>query len=144
MKRRVLWSVILTMALSLVFYGANQSPAQAAKRTCTFQLLDRATNTANENKHVIVCFATKLGVSVEKALAVARTESRYDEWAVNPDSGALGLYQHMPTYWDQRVRRYDQLLDRYRVDHRVWHNPRANTLIALGLARDVGWWPWGG
>lgn len=80
-----------------------------------------------------------------QALCVAERESGYWPWAVNSSSGAAGIYQHLPRYWEGRARLY---LRREWFPNSVWppspFRARANVLVSIRLAHAVGWYPWGG
>lgn len=39
---------------------------------------------------------------VEWAMRIMECESRGDPYAQNPSSGAAGLFQHLPKYWEER------------------------------------------
>jgi len=74
-----------------------------------------------------------------KALAIAQRESGLAWYAVNPSSGAAGVYQHLPQYWKARVLSYPAL----RLGPSVF-NARSNILVAIRMAHSGGWGPWGG
>lgn len=40
---------------------------------------------------------------VNRAVRIAWCESRFDPNAVDPRTGGVGLYNHLPRYWDQRA-----------------------------------------
>ncbi|HUG32543.1 MAG TPA: hypothetical protein VMM14_06590 [Acidimicrobiia bacterium] len=40
---------------------------------------------------------------VNRAVRIAWCESRFDPNAVDPRTGGIGLYNHLPRYWDQRA-----------------------------------------
>ncbi len=72
---------------------------------------------------------------VETALAVISCESGGDPNAINPTSGAGGLFQHIPRYWPERAAAIG-LPDASIFD------PIANVAAAAWLVYTVGWSPW--
>lgn len=67
---------------------------------------------------------------IPHALYVARCESTYNTYAVNPSSGTLGLFQIHPDYHIWRFRGRD------------WANAYANADVALEIWHEFGWGPW--
>lgn len=70
---------------------------------------------------------------VNRALRILSCESHGDANAVNPRSGAAGLFQHMPKYWTERSSKAG------------WggasvFDPRANVAVAAWLAYSKGGW----
>lgn len=70
----------------------------------------------------------------ETALCLIWHESRGDPGAVNPSSGASGLFQHLPRFWDERSQAAG------------WSgasifDPEANVAVAAWLRAD-GWQHW--
>jgi hypothetical protein len=88
-------------------------------------------------KSLIRCAAPKLGLSTSKALQVAWRESRYHPGARNNSSGTCGVFQHMPRYWPERVRRW------YWGTDPSCYDGRTNVLVSLRMVRSGGWSPWG-
>lgn len=72
---------------------------------------------------------------VETALAVISCESGGDPNAMNPTSGAAGLFQHIPRYWPDRAAAIG-LPDASIFD------PIANVAAAAWLVATEGWSPW--
>jgi hypothetical protein len=103
--------------------------------------------TYRETRLTIAKAAKKMGVSVRRALCVARRESGYglDERAYNSSSGASGLFQHLRRYWPERVANYNRAM---RKRHWLQVGPnvfdaRSNALVSMWMARR-SWAPWGG
>jgi soluble lytic murein transglycosylase-like protein len=72
---------------------------------------------------------------VDRALRVMWCESKGDPGAVNGRSGAAGLFQHLPKYWDDRAAKAG------------WagadiFDPTANVAVAAWLWRWGGWGHW--
>ena len=67
---------------------------------------------------------------VELAMAVIACESSGDSKAVNPKSGATGLFQHLPGYWS--VRSYYAGVPGASI-----RNPEASTAVAVWLAYNT-------
>ncbi|MEE8491773.1 MAG: transglycosylase SLT domain-containing protein [Acidimicrobiia bacterium] len=70
---------------------------------------------------------------VERAVLIVWCESRYDASAVNPSSGASGLFQHIPRFWSERSQKAG------------WagadiFDPEANTAVAAWLRYSSGDW----
>lgn len=70
----------------------------------------------------------------DKAIRVARCESRLDPSAYNP-AGYLGVFQQARTYWPDRA-------DRYGFDGRSAYNGRANVIVSIRMAHATGWSAW--
>lgn len=77
----------------------------------------------------IICYS-EFAWNCDQALSIAWCESRYNPEAVNPYSGALGLFQMMPGYhW-------------FRFQGGYWGDPWVNTIAAYSLWLEEGWEPW--
>jgi hypothetical protein len=87
-------------------------------------------------KKLIRCTARHYGVSADKALYVARRESRFRPKAYNGWSCAKGIYQHLCRYWPSRASAYG---------FNDWSafNARANIVVTMRMVRRGGWGPWG-
>lgn len=72
---------------------------------------------------------------VELALLVIGCESEGDAGAVNPSSGAAGLFQHIPRYWAERSASAG-------VGGADIFDPAANVAVAAYLVYSDGWWHW--
>ena len=75
---------------------------------------------------------------VDRAMRVLACESNGDPGAVNPTSGAAGLFQHMPRFWEERS---------WAAGYcgRDIFDPVANVAVAAWLAYDApagGWHHW--
>ena len=88
-------------------------------------------------KHLIRCAARHFGVSVDRAISIARRESRFHPRAYNSWSCAKGIYQHLCRYWPKRASTYG-------FDDRSAFNARANIIVTMRMVRHYGWAPWGG
>jgi hypothetical protein len=90
-------------------------------------------------------------VAISTAHYIAHRESGANlwPWARNTYSGTCGVFQHMPRYWESRVRSY---LPARWWGYRRWTdsnlvrctNARANVIVAIRMAHSGGWGPWGG
>jgi hypothetical protein len=76
---------------------------------------------------VIEAAAIKFGTDATLARSVCREETHFNEFAISP-AGARGLFQHMPEYQDEHVRKY-----LHRNPAR-WHWWDAEDSAALGCA----------
>ncbi|NND84778.1 MAG: transglycosylase SLT domain-containing protein [Acidimicrobiia bacterium] len=72
---------------------------------------------------------------VERALRVMWCESRGEPGAVHPTSGATGLFQHLPEFWDERSAGAG-------FDGRSAKDPEANIAVAGWLVARDGWRHW--
>ena len=88
-------------------------------------------------KHLIRCAARHYGVSVDRAISIARRESRFHPRAFNGWSCAKGIYQHLCRYWPKRASTYG-------FDDWSAFNARANVIVTMRMVRRYGWAPWGG
>ncbi len=88
-------------------------------------------------KQLIRCAARRWQVpgGPDKAISVARCESRLSPKAYNP-GGYAGVYQQSMRYWKGRARDYGF------PDWSVY-NGRANVIVSIRMAHRYGWGPWG-
>lgn len=88
-------------------------------------------------KRLLRCAARYYGVNVDKALEIAKRESRFVPTAYNATTCAKGIYQHLCKYWPTRA---------YDFGFRDWsaYNARANIIVTMKMVRRYGWGPWGG
>ncbi len=141
-RRHVVTALSIIAVLSLF-------PALSAKATTTggsrryqyvnsqFCPIDWRMNT-KQVKRLVTCAANHWSVpgGPAKARAIAFRESRFDPQAYN-SSGAMGIYQHMRTYWPNRA---------YSYGFKGWSafNARANIIVTMRMVHRGGWGPWGG
>lgn len=71
------------------------------------------------------------------AMCVANRESGFDPDAYNPDSGASGVYQFIPTSWAYYS-------EKAGYGGESPFKARANVGTAAWVVQHVGWSPWGG
>lgn len=135
------------IAVACLVIATSWIPAQPAEaatnwrwKECRFQYVNgRAGWQPKEVKRTIRCMAPKWGLSESLALSIAYRESRYLEDARNPSSGACGVFQHLPRYWDGRVAAIPQWL--HPIKHSCFAG-RVNILAGLYLAKVSGWHHW--
>ncbi len=72
---------------------------------------------------------------VDRALRVMWCESRGEPGAVHPGSGAAGLFQHLPIFWEERSANAG-------FADRDIHDPEANIAVAGWLVERDGWRHW--
>ena len=72
---------------------------------------------------------------VDRALRVMWCESRGEPGAVHPGSGAAGLFQHLPIFWEERSAAAG-------FADRDIHDPEANIAVAGWLVQRDGWRHW--
>jgi hypothetical protein len=87
-------------------------------------------------KRLIRCAARRWDVAggPDKAVAVARCESRLNPRAYNP-GGYAGVFQQATRYWPSRATNYGF------PDYSVY-NGRANVMVSVRMAHRGGWGPW--
>ncbi len=73
-----------------------------------------------------------LGISLDRWARVAWCESNHNPAVTNSSSGALGLYQHLPRYWPDRLARSGW------EGHGEWDDGRVNAFVSAFHAREVG------
>lgn len=126
----LLLTVLLSASPSLMSAGARTTTVP--RRVCaydwrrsTFQL-----------KKMIRCAARRWPVSggPDKAVSVARCESRFDTDAYNP-GGYAGVYQQATRYWPGRS-------DTFGFRDYSVYNGRANIMVSVRMAHRGGWSPW--
>lgn len=86
--------------------------------------------------HVIEQAAAEYGVDARLMLTIAECESGLRWWARNP-SGASGLFQHMPQYWEARAEAID-------MPGASIMDPVANARAAANMIAHAGtsaWYP---
>jgi hypothetical protein len=136
--------VVVSLVLSPVLLPevAHAEPVQDA---CRFQYLDHHAGwTTLESRREVICAFRLFDPSqTSEALYIADRESSFYAKAVNPYSGAAGLFQHLRGYWDGRVRS----LGKRAWFPRLWpdvspFNARANALITAKMVALGGWGAW--
>lgn len=141
--RRAIVATILLTAISLSFPTAqasalSRSGASLRAVTGTMDTVCRIDwrDSQLKVKKLIRCAAGYYHVSVERALYVARRESRFNPRAYNSSSCAKGLYQHLCRYWPGRA-------DAFGFDNWSAYNGRANVFVTMRMVKRYGWGPWG-
>jgi soluble lytic murein transglycosylase-like protein len=77
-----------------------------------------------------------LGLRTEAvALCVADAESNFDPLAVNPSTGAAGVFQFLPSTWTS----LSELAGRGGASV---FDARANVAVAAWTVAEYGWHPW--
>jgi hypothetical protein len=126
---------LLLTAAPLISAGASTTDDTArmvSRRICDYDW-KRSTY---QLKRLIRCAARRWEVNggPDKAVSVARCESRFDPDAYNP-GGYAGVYQQATRYWPSRATTYG-----FR-DYSVY-NGRANVMVSVRMAHRGGWGPW--
>jgi hypothetical protein len=139
--RRVLVATLLLTAILTVFPVAQASAATTTTTRYTYVSnkicpIDWRQGTWYV-KQLIRCAARHYGISADKALTVAKRESRFVPTAYNSWSCAKGIYQHLCKYWPGRA---------YTYGFKDWSafNARANIIVTARMVKRDGWGPWGG
>jgi hypothetical protein len=120
------------------------SPVEAHEHRqakCTYQDIDPAVWTVPEVKATIRCAVEKFPVSSATAHYIAYRESRYRATALNSSSGACGVYQFIPSTWNDISLRYSRWKKRWNLGDGCT-NARTNVLFAIRYAHQIGWGPW--
>ena len=73
--------------------------------------------------------------ATEVALCVAERESNFDPLAVNPVTGAAGVFQFLPSTWAS----LSELAGRGGASV---YDARANVAVAAWTVAQYGWHPW--
>jgi hypothetical protein len=137
LRRAFVATLVLTAMLTVL--PMPQSSAVTGHLTRTAQKVCRIDwrEGRPQVKHLIRCAARHYGVSVERAVSIARRESRFHPRAFNSWSCAKGVYQHLCRYWPKRASVYG---------FNDWsaYNARANIIVTMRMVRHYGWAPWGG
>jgi len=138
-RRRHLVSALIVAGTLLIAGPASIGPASAAvhretrySEMCRF---DWSRGTW-QLRQLIKCAARRWKVpgGPDKALSVARCESRFNPKAYN-SGGFAGVFQQATYYWPGRARVYG---------FRDWSvfNGRANIIVSIRMAHREGWAPW--
>lgn len=124
----------------------SQSPTALAhehrQERCSYQGVDQTSWTLKEVKATIRCAVEKFPVSERVAHYIAYRESRYNELARNPSSGACGIYQFIPSTWGNMHQMYGKWNRKWNMAESCT-NARTNILYAIRYAHQGGWGPWG-
>ena len=92
-------------------------------------------------KRIIKCAVAHYPVpgGASKALYIARRESRFYPYAVNPNGRFKGIYQQGTSWWDDRYHTYG-----FRYLRPQILNARTNIIVSIRMVHRHGWGPWGG
>lgn len=122
--------------------------AAETARACTgweFQVDHQTPPDVREHRmrRLIECVFREVGIpgEVSTAYVIADRESGYAPWALNPSSGAAGLFQHLQNYWPDRAARLPRDEFPRHPDSSVFH-PRANVWSAAIMVKASGWGAW--
>ena len=113
--------------------GEDAGPSRRVdRRICDYDWK----RSAYQLKRLIRCSARRWSVrgGPDKAVAVARCESRFNPNAYNP-GGYAGVYQQATRYWPSRATTYG--FRNYSV-----YNGRANIMVSVRMAHRTGWGAW--
>lgn len=86
---------------------------------------------AGSVESIVRAAAAEFGVSGDLMVRIARCESGLNPSAVNASSGALGLFQHLPSLWGARAAGLG-------YGYESWSDPTANARVSAVLLRDGG------
>jgi hypothetical protein len=112
------------------------------QQECRFRTFDGKNTWSNEEvTKTIRCGTRRWDLDFAQAMEIAQNESGLNEFATNSSSGACGIFQHLPSYYPDRVR---AIPDRFERLGRSCYNARSNILAALNMANRGGWYPWCG
>ena len=122
-------------------HGTTSSSSTTTQRTAARTLPRRICDidwkrSPFQLKRLIRCAARRWDVAggPDKAVAVARCESRLNPRAYNP-GGYAGVFQQATRYWPSRATIYGF------HDYSVY-NGRANIMVSIRMAHRGGWGPW--
>jgi soluble lytic murein transglycosylase-like protein len=136
-------AILATLILTAVLTGSSAATATATtiEQTRTANVSTKVCPVEWRKgrfyvKKLIRCAAHRYGVNADRALYIARRESRFRPKAYNDWSCAKGIYQHLCRYWPGRA-------DAYGFDDWSAFNARANIMVTMRMVRRGGWGPWG-
>ncbi len=82
-------------------------------------------------EHHVRAAAREFGIPESEFVRVIRCESGMNPYARNSSSGALGLGQHLPSYWPARAAALG-------YSSGAWSDPRANARVSAWLWATSG------
>ncbi len=129
--------LIAASALDTAGASASATTGDTTARMVSRRICDHEWRRSTyQLKRMIRCAARRWRVrgGPDKAVSVARCESRFDPEAYNP-GGYAGVYQQATRYWRARARAYG-----FR-DYSVY-NGRANVVVSVRMAHREGWGAW--
>jgi hypothetical protein len=144
MKCKSVASIVGITLMYLIFApsGASAEPG-LGDRECRFASANGVPGYQRSDVELVIrCAADRFNVSVSTALYVAERESGLGTDQLNESSGACGVYQHIPRYWDGRLATYRRHHRRMDIRSDSCFGKRGNVLVSLWMARQ-GWAPWG-
>lgn len=112
--------------------------------SCRYRTLDgREGWSQHEVRKTIECAVQRYGVALAPVLEIAQRESGLRAEALNPYSGACGVFQQIPSYWPGRRSHHNRVsIDRWDVAPDCT-NARANVLVSVRMMSQGGWSHWG-
>jgi hypothetical protein len=142
LRRPLAAALILTALLSVSPLRSSAGAATTSEVSRSATTLRRAVcdyewqRSTYQLKRLIRCAARRWNVAggPDKAVRVARCESRFDPEAYNA-GGYAGVFQQSTRYWPPRARTYG--FRRYSI-----YNGRANIIVSVRMAHRGGWGPW--
>jgi len=121
-------------AVELAARSANRVAPRVLETGNRASITVVAAHTQKAVRQMIRSLALRYRLDVAKAISVAECESGLNPKAHNPPYA--GVYQHDENRWSKRAQTYghagESVFDAY-----------ANVDVALQMARDSGWGPWG-
>jgi hypothetical protein len=140
LRRAIIATLILTATVTTLPLGqANASPIVGSKVTTSTTKRVCPVDWRKGRPYVkklIRCAAHHYGVSADRAIYIARRESKFHPKAYNSWSCAKGIFQHLCKYWPSRAQTYG-------FDDWSAFNARANIMVTIRMVKRYGWGPWG-
>jgi hypothetical protein len=136
--RRTLVLLIATSALLVGGVGVQSASAHHKPGKCDFHWVNEEGYSTWGIKRIIRCAVWHYPVAggADKALAVARCESRFNPYA---NGGPYkGVFQQASRYWDDRYRAFGGQYLAPGI-----YNGRTNILVSIRMAHRWGWGHWG-
>lgn len=136
-------TLVVALALASIVTATPTQAHEHREQWCRYRTVQGGRGWSHhEVRLTIRCATERFGVSYQTALAIAERESGLNEGAVNPTSGACGIFQHIPTYWPGRVDAFNRARPRWNAAPSCF-NARSNVLVSVRMMALGGWGHWG-
>jgi hypothetical protein len=111
-------------------------------RWCRYETQNDKPGWSRHEVYLTIRCATRVfDFSLDTALNIAYRESRLNERATNPSSGACGVYQHLPEYWPGRRDAFNHARPNWNAAPSCY-NARSNVLVSVRMMANGGLSHW--